>query len=442
MLIQTILCVDIGTSSLKAALIDLNGWNLAFAREVYPRRADGVLARDWEDALCLCLRTIRSTIKTSVAIAAVCISGNGPTLVPLTFTDQVLPPLHWSDGRVISLSRIKSFFLPHAAWFQTERVSDYECVRYFFSSQEWLSFRLGANPVSILPSIAYRPYYWDEVQCRSIGFDIEKFPPFVNMGSVIGQVSTEAGYHFKLPVGIPIIAGGPDFIMALIGVGAISEGLVCNRAGSSEGINLCSTVPIQTSELRVLPHVVDGLWNIGGLIPESGSLFDQYRDQTGQNGRDYNELLQELIPDEPCCSSVPDIFSVPDTTHTPFAISLGRSTLETIGFKVRAVLDRFRQHGLLLTEMRVSGGQSKNLRWNQLKANITDCTLLIPEVNDGELTGDAALAALALGEVSSPSEAVERMIHVKQRFVPNPCVRSLYTERYHAWCDVTSAPYP
>ncbi|MDR2417748.1 MAG: FGGY-family carbohydrate kinase [Treponema sp.] len=427
MLIQTILCADIGTSSLKAALIDLDGRNVAFAREVYPHRANGTLARDWEDALCLCLCTIRRTLKARVAIAAVCISGNGPTLVPFTFTDQVLPPLHWYDGKVIPLSPMKSLFLPHVAWFQTERLSDYERVRYFFSSQEWFSFRLGANPVSVLPSTAYRPYYWDEAQCRDIGFHIEKFPPFVNMGSVIGRVSIEAGYRFNVPAGIPIIAGGSDFIMALIGVGAISQGLVCNRAGTSEGINLCSAVPIQARELRILPHVVDGLWNIGGLIPESGSLFDQYRDQTGQSKRDYNELLGELIPS-----------SVSDITHTPSTITLGRSTLETIGFKVRAVLDQFRQHGLLLTEMRVSGGQSKNSRWNQLKANITDCTLLIPEVNDGELAGNAILAALALEEVSSLSQAVERMIRVKQRFVPNPCVQSLYSERYHDWCDAMS----
>ncbi|MDR1324929.1 MAG: FGGY-family carbohydrate kinase [Treponema sp.] len=431
MLIQTILCADIGTSSLKAALIDLDGRNLAFAREVYPHRANGVLARDWEDALYLCLCTIRRTLKANVDIAAVCISGNGPTLVPFTFTDEALPPLHWYDGRVISLSPMQSLFLPHAVWFQAERLSDYERVRYFFSSQEWLSFRLGANPVSVLPSTAYRPYYWDDVQCRSIGFHIEKFPPFVKLGSMIGRVSTQAGYRFRLPTGIPIIAGGSDFIMALIGTGAISEGLVCNRAGSSEGVNLCNAAPIQTSELRILPHVVDGLWNIGGLIPESGRLFDQYRDQTGQSKRDYNELLHELIPDDPCCSSVSDI-------TPPSSMTLGRSTLETIGFKVRAVLDQFRQYGLLLTEMRVSGGQSKNSRWNQLKANITDCTLLIPEVNDGELAGNAILAALALGEVSSLSEAVERMIRVKQRFVPNPCVQSLYTERYHAWRDAPS----
>jgi sugar (pentulose or hexulose) kinase len=114
-------------------------------------------------------------------------------------------------------------------------------------------------------------------------------------------------------------------------------------------------------------------------------------------------------------------------------LSQGRSTLETIGFKARAILEKFRRHGLPLTEMRVSGGQSKNARWNQFKADITGSTLLIPEVNDGELAGDAILAALALGEVSSLSEAVERMLQFKTRFTPNPRMLSLYTERYHAW---------
>lgn len=403
-------------------MIDLDGKSLAWAREVYPRQANSVLARDWEDALCLALCTLRR-LTTNAEISAVCISGNGPTLVPVTFTDQALPPLHWHHERLNLPVPMMSLFLPYAAWFQLERPTDYERVRFFFSSHEWLSFRLGANPVTALPAPAYRRYYWDEEQCRILGLYIEKFPPFVNMGAMIGRVSTQAAYRFKVSGGIPIIAGGPDFITALIGVGAISEGLVCNRAGTSEGINLCAAAPIHSDKLRCLPHAAEGLWNIGGIIPESGVLFDRYREQTGRCTQDYEELLRELIPDEPCA----------DAERVPDAVEDGRSILETIGFKTRTVLDQFKSLGFILRELRVSGGQSKSARWNQLKADITGCTLLVPEMSDGELAGNAVLAALALGESTGLGEAAARMIRIERRFAPNPHRHACYTERYQAW---------
>ena len=266
-----VLCADIGTSSLKAALIDLEGRKLAFAREVYlaDRFAQGqIRASDWEAALSLAVGSLL-TAAGGAKPRAVCISGNGPTLVPVTFEGEALLPLHWYDGKVIpidpaetghdeiraALPKAKSFFLPHAGWFLQHCPQEYKKTQYLFSAQEWLSFKLGADPVTTLPAAGYIPYYWEADQCAALGLDWEKFPPFVNLGSIIGKVSPDAAARYGLPAGIPVVAGGPDFIIALLGVGAIEPGMVCDRAGTSEGINVCSPVPIQTKEVGVLPHL-------------------------------------------------------------------------------------------------------------------------------------------------------------------------------------------
>ncbi|MDR3333759.1 MAG: FGGY-family carbohydrate kinase [Treponema sp.] len=445
---MNILCADIGTSSLKAALIDGDGREHAFVRVAYPAYTPGVLtASAWEAALALALGRLFSG-DGGVQPGAICISGNGPTLVPVG-KGETLPPLHWYDGRVVNLPGLASLFLPHAAWFHKYEPAGYEKTWQLFSAQEWLSFRLGAEPVTVLPP-AYEPYYWDEAQCEAAGLDIRKFPPFVPMGSVIGRVSAEAACRFSpggLPAGIPIIAGGPDFIMALIGTGAVQPGIVCDRAGSSEGINLCSTSPIQTGELRVLPHAVQGLWNISGIIPASGRLFEWYRTLTGQTERAYQELLQEIITGNPgldlffpdpggsgnrkCASP---LFLFP--TGLPDKAGLGRVVLEALGFRVRTVLDTFSRHGFPIRELRVSGGQGKSSGWNQLKADIAGCTLLVPEIQDGELAGDAVLGAMALGSITSFTEAADRMIHIKERYTPNPDRAPVYAERYRRYCEV------
>jgi sugar (pentulose or hexulose) kinase len=82
--------------------------------------------------------------------------------------------------------------------------------------------------------------------------------------------------------------------------------------------------------------------------------------------------------------------------------------------------------------MRLSGGQGKSRLWNQLKADITGVTLLAPEIADGELAGDAAAAALGLGEAADLGEAVSRIVRIRERFVPGPD-RGPYQERYRRY---------
>ncbi|MDR0588934.1 MAG: FGGY-family carbohydrate kinase [Spirochaetaceae bacterium] len=459
---RIILCADIGSSALKASFIDAEGHSHGFAREAYSRERlnrGAVTGSDWEKAL---VRAVGELSQQAPGLNpdALCISGNGPTLVPVTQGDESLPPLHWYRERkgAQGISEpLPSLFIPYAAGFLQENPEEYEHTRYLFSAPEWLSFRCGAEPVTVLPSPLYESYYWDEIQCRKFGLDQGKFPPFVPLGSPIGRVSTGAAECFNLPRGIPIIAGGPDFIMALIGVGAVEPEIVCDRAGSSEGINVCTPAPVYIPGFRTLPHVEGGFWNLGAILPVSGRLFDWYRELTGQAGGGYDELLEELIGKSPPADSGIDLspgeglffpalpfpgkpskaglFTVfPGLLHRA---GFGRAVLEALGFLVRDTLETFRAQGFPITEMRLSGGQGKNARWNQMKADLTACTLLLPEIRDGELGGDACVAARALGEFSSLPQAIAGMIRFSGSYVPSPKRVSRYTERFQAYRELT-----
>ena len=430
----TILSVDIGTSSLKAAFIDLDGRLLAFSRESYARgAADGNGAAVWEQAFARSFEKL-CALAPGNAPDAICISGNGPTLAPVTATGETLQPLYWHDGRkVLPESQSRSFFLPHVAWLKRNTPAEYAKARLFLSPHEWLSHRLGAEALAVLPSASYEPYFWDEDQCRLFDLDRGKFPPFVKMGSVMGKVSREAALLFAsasgncLKSGTPIIAGGTDFITALIGTGTLRPGDVCDRAGSSEGINVCASSPVGGNDLRVLPHAKEGLWNISRIIPSSGRLFEEYINSTQQESRPYSELLAELIPS----ADSQELFRDPDlpSSSSTGLLSKGRAVLCEIGFAVRDAARVLGAGGFTVREMKVSGGQAKNPRWNQLKADITGITLLVPEIPDGELAGNALLSAAALGASSSLEEAADNMIRVKDVYKPRPQTLSFWEER-------------
>jgi len=442
-----ILCADIGTSSLKAALIDVDGGLRAFAREPYPaeRVLSGVVhAADWAEAFQRAIRNLQAAL-SGTETAAVCISGNGPTLVPVNGDGTALPPLHWHDGRSAPLPGRPSLFLPRAAWLKLNQPEAYQRVRWLLSSQEWLSFRLGADPCTVLPAPAYGPYYWDAPQLADYGLDPAKFPPFVAQGARIGTVSSRAAAEYALPAGVPVIAGGPDFIMALVGVGAVQAGLVCDRAGTSEGINVCSDRPARSAELRTLPHLREGLWNVGAMLPTTGRLFEWFRHITGQQDRNYHDMLAEIVgtpsrdlrhhggfffPDIRASGALSGPSAFISTAGLTTRPELGRAVVEAIGYLVRGAVDTLERHGYRIEGMRLSGGQAKNVLWNQLKADITGRYLEIPHIEDGELAGDACAAMTALGAADSLEQAIEKTVRIVQVYEPNQKAYALHAERY------------
>ncbi|HON14647.1 MAG TPA: sugar kinase, partial [Treponema sp.] len=138
-----LLCADIGTSSLKAAFISTSGELLAFVREPYPAErvlSGTVLATDWEDAFTRAVGALEAVLSlrgNRAKLAGVAISGNGPTLVPVTRTGQALLPLHWHDGRVARIAdtaAAPSLFLPHAAYLAQKEPAHYETTGRFLST--------------------------------------------------------------------------------------------------------------------------------------------------------------------------------------------------------------------------------------------------------------------------------------------------------------------
>ena len=78
------LCVDIGTSSLKAALVSDKGQVLSFYREMFSSSDKSKISSDWIAGLQNSIYKIKRDIQLAgngFSCDAVCISGNGPTLV-------------------------------------------------------------------------------------------------------------------------------------------------------------------------------------------------------------------------------------------------------------------------------------------------------------------------------------------------------------------------
>lgn len=76
--ILNILCADIGTTSLKMGIISQKGEVLCSVQKFFSNQNDSFLANQW---LLAFKAECAELIENSVQISAICISGNGPTVV-------------------------------------------------------------------------------------------------------------------------------------------------------------------------------------------------------------------------------------------------------------------------------------------------------------------------------------------------------------------------
>lgn len=279
--------------------------------------------------------------------------------------------------------------------------------------------------------------------------DPSKFPPFIRPGELVGEVRLEAEELLGIPAGTPVFAGGPDFVMTLLGTATVRPGRACDRAGTSEGINLCSEEPIKDERLLCLPHIVEGYTNISGIISTSGKALSWFKSITGRADLDYESLFEDICQVPPGSRSLlflPYLAGERAPLWDPFARGafigltvnhgrkeMTRAVVEAVGFAVRDVIEVMGENGLEIGELRVTGGQAKSPLWNQIKADITQKKILVPAVQDSELLGDACIGLFALKNYKTLAEASESLVKISRTFTPNPEYRGLYDRLFELY---------
>ena len=439
-----ILCADIGTSSLKAAFITEDGTVLKFIRLLFPQPVHAV---DWVQTFFAAWRSFPA----DYAIEAICISGNGPSLVAVPQNRRVpkarknallsaafLPSDDIVNGIIDAAkndtlflwnelvpqevtasipSAVTSLFLPRIAAFCAKYPDVFNNTVRLFSGPEYVSFLLTGAAITSLPDPRYDAAYWSKDDlfrfAEILHTDTERLtdllPPFAAAGTVAG--------HF---CGIPVIAGVPDFIAALIGTGTLTAGTACDRAGSSEGINVCISQPCHAEKTLLLPSVMPDLWNLSSVIPSSGTAFSSFLVSHGFLGNDYIAAM-ERIAAEPFVASG----AYPAT----FA-GQGRTFVEALAFRIRHGCDLLEQTSGFHPVYTLSGGQAHNAVWCQMKADMTGRTFALPYFADGELIGDAALALYGLGRGENLASIAQRLIRIKRYYEPEQAAAHRYMEKF------------
>ena len=391
--------LDVGTSSIKVGVVDVSGCvlfhrRIFFASILKASSLYGYFIRALEEA-------IRYCNENKLSVLGISVSGNGPTLISVSKfgrDEDVL--LMWNDGKSEKLNNSVSIFAPRLSLFKKRYKSSYENSLFILPLVEYLLFRLGGSPITLLPEKRFEAFYWKEDDLKAIEFDKNLLLPFVELGYKVGSYKN-----------IPLFAGPPDYVAALIGTGTLENFSACDVAGSSEGINISvnkkpTNIP---SNIRVMPSIIPNLWTVAVLFNDTGIRFSnavkkiKYDFKSDDLEEKFKEVM-EVVSDcyysnkkmEEMNSSFVEVYDIVIDILTSLKTSFG--LLENItGFSGSYTL---------------SGGHAKNDLYISMKSFVTKRSFALLNHADGELLGNAILVFYKSGVYSSLKEAATKTLKI------------------------------
>lgn len=398
---------DAGTSSLKTALVSAEGLiakenRLPFTQKPTAEYYLRELHKAFEK-----MQLFAQAEK--ITIVGICISGNGPSLVASSNTSAEDKLLLWNEDcsqLELALNEVEksfycrlksssSIFLPRIFLFVKKYSTQILNSKYIMPLPEYLSYKLTGNAFVFLPEARYAKAYWSNAEikeCKTFfaenlsfsGFS-EKLPSFVNAGQIVGEYN-----------GLPVISGAPDFFVALLGTKTIKPVTACDRAGTSEGINICLNFKPQTqNKFRVLPSVLQEHWNVSALLGETGTLL---------KNASFNKSLNEKLA---------TIKNIDDLQK----LKANENLLEFFT-QFKTSVDELEKIAKTKLSFVLTGGQAKNANLNQAKANITERKFFLTQTFNAELLGTAIFTFTALGYFPNLETASETIVKITKVFEP------------------------
>jgi len=246
---MSVLAVDLGTGSVKVALVDDELRVLASASRPYPVRAPRPGAAEaepghWQAAVADAVAAVLGAAPESPSAVGLCGQMHGVVLLG-TDGEALAPAVLWPDtraqaeaGRLAAASpdvrsRLGNPIVPGMAGpllallTRTEPVTVWRAVAAV-QPKDWLRVALaGPEAIAADPSDASATLLWDvpgdrwDVEvCRLLGVDPDLLPPVRASHDVVGRTTGALG----VPPGLPVVTGAGDAAAVALGTGTVRPG--------------------------------------------------------------------------------------------------------------------------------------------------------------------------------------------------------------------------
>jgi autoinducer 2 (AI-2) kinase len=266
-----------------------------------------------------------------------------------------------------------------------------------------------------------------------------------------------------LAAGTPVVVGGADTQLGLVGIGVVTPDKLTLVGGSFWQLTVVTDQPLIDPQARVrtLCHAVPGLWMTEGIGFYCGIAMRWFRDafcepereEAARRGVDAYVVMEEaaaLVP--PGSEGITAIFSnVMDAKRWVQAspsflgFDVDRPATSNRRACIRALEEQAaytaRGHLAIISELTGStydelvftGGASKGKLWPQIVADVMSLPVRVPVVKESTALGAALYAGVGAGLYRDIAEVAGSLVRSERVFEPVAEARRTYDERYATW---------
>ncbi|CRM79141.1 xylulokinase [Pseudomonas sp. 8 R 14] len=472
--------IDLGTSELKAILMDATGAVLAHAsvRLSVSRRHSGwseQAPEDWWQACLQALAQLRGH-EAFTRVACIGLSGQMHGAVLLGADNRVLyPAILWDDSRAMAEAEqlgpgfadvtgslpMAGLTAPKLLWLQRHEPEVFQAIDCVLSPKDYLRLRLSGERISEMSDAAGTLWLdvarraWFTPMVRATGLTPGQLPRLVE-GGAASALLTATG--LGLSADVVIAGGGGDNPVAAVGIGAVNAGDGFITLGTSAAIVAITdhAAGNPASAVHSFCHALPNRWYTMGAMLAGASCLRWVTRLTGM--ADEQTLLEQVQAQLPIEQHVPlgtPLFlpylagertphndpllrgGFMNLGHDCTPAMLGYAVMEGVGFGLLDALRAVQSTGADVGACALVGGGARSEYWAQLLANILQREIFT--LQGSELSACIGAAKLGFVAMGQGAELLAAGMPVKARYTPDLKQQPVLAARYRKFQSLLPA---
>lgn len=474
--------LDVGTSSVKAVLIDEN--QAIVASETVPlevsRPHSGWSEQDADDWVTASEGAIdalaRSHGKAIAAVKGIGLSGHmhGATLIDAA--DKPLRPcILWNDVRSAAEAAeldanpifreitgnivFPGFTAPKLVWVKRHEPEVFAGIAKVLLPKDYVRLKLTGDHASEMSDSAGTSWLdtakrdWSDDLLAATDLRRDQMPKLYEGSAATGTLRSEFASRWGMAKPPVVAGGGGDNAASACGVGVVKPGTAFVSLGTS-GVLFVSNArfsPDPATAVHAFCHAVPDTWHQMGVILSAAGSLEWLADMFGVGAAD---LTRPLEGDR---SGPGEVFFLPylggeRTPHNDAAIrgsfvglgystdktALARAVLEGVAFAFADSLAALRTAGADVKRALAVGGGSRSHAWLRIIASTLDIAIDVPEEGDFGAGLGAARLGLIAAEGADPF-AVCTQPKIKETIEPDREHVPAYAAAYAAYRNLYPA---
>ncbi|NPT40789.1 carbohydrate kinase [Paraburkholderia sp. 1N] len=431
---MSFLGIDLGTGSLKVAIVDKSGREQAAASVAYALETPHsgwaeIPVQTWWRALCEAAARLPEDLRREVQAIGFSGQMHGVVLIDAE-GEAVRPAMLWPDTRALGLLDqwpepqpnpvAPGMAGPLLRWLVQTEPQSARKTRWALQPKDWLRVALGGviatDPSDACATALADPAgVWDQALLERLKLPREWFAPLAPAYAAGGVLSPKAAQALGLRAGIVLAIGAADTPCAALGSGLASDGDALLTTGTGgQIVVLAEHAPRAVKGLHRYRAASDH-WYRMAAMQNVGVALERVRGWLSYEWADaYRDAFGDTTGATPVAAAGLTFLPYLTGERTPWLnpaarggwlglaldhtrATMMRAAFEGVAFSLRAGFDAIRASGATVTTLKLAGGGSVDARWRQLLADALNVDLYAVDCPNAAPRGAAILGGLASG---------------------------------------------